>query len=70
MYTTPEDWLMRFRSADGSVCITDSSIYPNSKLPNQAWEIWKELQGPDNLKKWFDVEAYLRAGPTVSPETN
>ena len=69
MFTGPEDWHLRLRSAGGTVELTPEAMRPGeTPTSSEAEVIWNEIQGQANLGKRRQVEEYLRQ-MTVQPVT-
>lgn len=68
MYTTAEDWLIRFREAGGRGRYTADFLCPHElrKFRHEATIILSEIDGAANQGKYDEVLAYLNLLQPVS----
>lgn len=68
MFTTPENWLQRFKAAGGSGRFNHDLIWPNETVEHlhEAKVILSEIRGAENQREYQQVLAHLK---TIQPAT-
>lgn len=63
-YTTPEEWLARFRAAGFSLRIDACTMVPGRRehdWSDKALALWDEIRFPENADKWDAVRDEVQA---------